>query len=193
MILYLIRHGRTEANEKGLYCGSTDLPLSPAGREAMRGAGYSVPGDCRFLTSGMKRADETMAILFGDVPIETDPDLREVDFGDFEMRSYAELKNDPSYLRWISGENEKNTPPRGESGEAMRRRVIRAVERIREGGKNAVVVTHGGVIAAIMAYLFPAEKKNRYQWQPAPGGGYRLDWGDTPAYTPMTGKTRQAP
>ncbi|MBR4078576.1 MAG: phosphoglycerate mutase family protein, partial [Christensenellaceae bacterium] len=31
MKLYLIRHGRTMANEKWLYCGSTDIPLSDNG------------------------------------------------------------------------------------------------------------------------------------------------------------------
>ena len=32
MTLYLIRHGNTVANEQHLYCGSTDLSLSPEGR-----------------------------------------------------------------------------------------------------------------------------------------------------------------
>ena len=36
MRILLLRHGITEANEKHLYCGSTDLPLSPAGRAALR-------------------------------------------------------------------------------------------------------------------------------------------------------------
>ena len=36
MKILLLRHGITEANEKHLYCGSTDLPLSPAGRAALR-------------------------------------------------------------------------------------------------------------------------------------------------------------
>ena len=31
MRIYLIRHGKTEANERRLYCGSTDLPLSRQG------------------------------------------------------------------------------------------------------------------------------------------------------------------
>ena len=35
--LYLIRHGRTEANEKWLYCGSTDLFLSEKGAEYLKG------------------------------------------------------------------------------------------------------------------------------------------------------------
>lgn len=36
-------------------------------------------------------------------------------------------------------------------------------------------MTHGGVIAVIMAELFPEEGKNRYEWQPSPGGGYAVD------------------
>ena len=35
MRLLLIRHGMTEANERRLYCGATDLPLTAAGREAL--------------------------------------------------------------------------------------------------------------------------------------------------------------
>ena len=35
MKLILIRHGNTEANEKHLYCGSTDLSLSDAGKAAL--------------------------------------------------------------------------------------------------------------------------------------------------------------
>ena len=40
--------------------------------------------------------------------------------------------------------------------------------------QDTVLVTHGGVIAAIMEHLFPGEGKNRYQWQPVPGSGYAV-------------------
>ena len=90
MTIYLIRHGKTEANEKWLYCGSTDLPLSEKGRDEIREIHYDIP-NVRFLTSGMKRANETLEILFGDVPYAVDSRFREVDFGIFEMRSYYEL------------------------------------------------------------------------------------------------------
>ena len=79
------------------------------------------------------------------------------------------LKNDPAYLSWITGDNEKNIPPQGESGEAFRARILAALATLRE---DTVLVTHGGVIAVIMDSLFPAENKNRYQWQPRPGKGY---------------------
>ena len=80
MTIYMIRHGKTEANEKHLYCGSTDLPLSEAGREELQGVHYDIK-NVRYLISGMKRTEETLKILFGDVPYEVDPRFREVDFG----------------------------------------------------------------------------------------------------------------
>ena len=169
--VYLIRHGMTEANEKHLYCGSTDLPLSKAGIAALRDLHYNIK-NAVFLTSGMKRTNETLRILFGNVPFREEAAFREVDFGVFEMRSYGELKDDPAYQAWLAGDNEKNVPPGGESGEAMKARVLPAFGALAALPGDTVLVTHGGVIAAIMQATFPGEGKNRYQWQPAPGHGY---------------------
>ena len=171
MTIYLIRHGKTSANEKHLYCGSTDLPLSDAGKEELRSVHYDIE-NARILTSGMKRTNETLHILFGDVPYEVEPRFREVDFGIFEMHSYNELKDIPEYQEWITGDNEANIPPRGESGNQMTQRVLKAFSEIRE---DTCLVAHGGVIACIMAHLFPEEGRNRYQWQPKNGGGWILE------------------
>ena len=65
MTIFLIRHGRTLANEQHLYCGSTDLPLSRAGREALANRPPIDVGTARFITSGMRRCNETLALLFG--------------------------------------------------------------------------------------------------------------------------------
>ncbi len=176
MIIYLIRHGRTEANDRHLYCGSTDLPLSREGAEELRTLHYFCQ-DSIFLTSGMRRTEETLKILFGSVPHQTDPRFREVDFGIFEMKSYETLKNDPAYQAWLTGNNEENIPPKGESGAQMTHRVLGAFSDIQNAGADMVLVTHGGVIAAIMAHLFPEERKNRYQWQPKPGHGYEISGG----------------
>ncbi|MBR0545530.1 MAG: histidine phosphatase family protein [Treponema sp.] len=178
MTVYLIRHGKTEANERRLYCGSTDLPLSEKGREELSRVRYSLP-PARFLTSGMRRANETLRVLFGDVAFEEEPGFREVDFGLFEMKSYDQLKDTPEYQRWICGNNEENVPPGGESGVQMKQRVLRAYRALEE---DTVVVTHGGVIAAIMEELFPGEGKNRYQWQPENGCGYVISEG---SYRPL--------
>ena len=187
MKIWLIRHGATAATEAHLYCGSTDIPLSEKGREALALRRPCIGEEVKYITSGMRRCTETLRLLFGDVPFETDPAFREIDFGAFEMKSYEELKNDPAYLAWITGDNEANIPPRGESGRQMRGRVLAGMEALLSAGEDAVVVTHGGVIAAVMAELFPAEGKSRYAWQPAPGGGYELTAeGGTIAARPLT-------
>ena len=171
MTIYLIRHGKTEANEQHLYCGSTDLSLSEAGRAELQNLHYEIK-NVRFLTSGMKRTNETLQVLFGEVPYEADPRFREVDFGDFEMHSYEQLKAIPAYQEWLTGDNEANIPPKGESGNQMKQRVLQAFSEIKE---DTCLIAHGGVIACIMEHLFPEEGRNRYQWQPKNGGGWVLD------------------
>ena len=178
MTLYLIRHGKTEANEKHLYCGSTDLPLSEAGRRELALRRYPQI-HARFLTSGMRRTNETLEILFPGVSYEKDPRFREVDFGIFEMHSYEQLKDSPAYIQWITGDNEANVPPGGESGLHMKQRILEAFSDLRE---DTVLICHGGVIAAIMESLFPEAGKSRYAWQPENGGGYCLKDG---TYTPL--------
>ena len=171
MTIYLIRHGRTEANERHLYCGSTDISLSDAGKTELQSLQHDIK-NVRFLTSGMKRANETLRILFGDIPYEVDPRFREVDFGIFEMHSYEELKDTPEYQTWLTGDNDANIPPNGESGAQMKARVLAALSEIRG---DTCIITHGGCIAAIMEHLFPNENKNRYEWQPEPGHGYGIE------------------
>lgn len=169
--LYLIRHGKTEANLQHRYCGSTDLPLSEIGRRELSELHYGIE-DVRFVISGMRRTEETLKLLFGDVEYETEPAFKEIDFGVFEMGCYEELKDREDYRAWLTGDNMRNVPPGGESGEQMTNRVIQALPGLLKG--NTVLVTHGGVIAAIMDFLFPQEGKSRYEWQPIPGHGYAV-------------------
>lgn len=174
--LYLIRHGRTQANEKRQYCGASDLPLSEAGAAALSSICYDIPS-CRFFTSGMLRTEQTLEILFGDIPHKTDSRFREICFGEFELRTYEELKDRPDYQHWISGDGQ-TAPPGGESSEEFRTRVLKGLQELLALDRPTVLVTHGGVIALIMEHLFPKEEKNRYQWQPQPGSGYRITPGN---------------
>ena len=170
MTIYLIRHGKTRANEEKCYCGSSDLPLSEMGIKELCKLKYDFR-NVRYLTSGMLRTEQTLKLLLGEVPHDRDTRFREVDFGIFELQSYAQLKDTPEYQQWLSGDNEANVPPKGESGEQMKQRVLEAFSELHE---DTVVITHGGVIAAIMDYLFPQENKTRYDWQPQCGHGYGI-------------------
>ncbi|MBQ5326666.1 MAG: histidine phosphatase family protein, partial [Oscillospiraceae bacterium] len=156
--IYLIRHGLTEANEQHLYCGSTDLPLSQKGREELAKIKYDIDkSKVCFITSGMKRTEETLKILFGDIPHVIDSRFKEIDFGIFEMKSYNELKDTDEYQQWLDGDNHTNIPPEGESGAQMEKRVLVAFAEIKGTDKDTVIITHGGVIVSIMANYFKEE------------------------------------
>lgn len=177
MNLYLIRHGRTDANAKHIYCGSTDLPLLEEGIAELRQKHYQVPENCHYITSGMRRTEQTLYYLFGEVEHTQDLRFREMDFGIFEMHSYHELKEREDYQKWISGDNEANITPGGESGNQMRERVLEGLRHMQSSSKDIVLITHGGVIAAMMSFLFPEEDRSRFEWQPNPGEGYLVTAG----------------
>ena len=181
----LLRHGVTEANRLHRYCGSTDLPLEQAALTAFLAEErvYPDPAGYRILTSGMVRTEQTLRAIYGDLPHGQERAFREMDFGHFENRTYEELKDDPAYQAWLTGNNEENICPGGESGAQMTARVLAAWERLEE---DTLLVTHGGVIAALMAHLFPEEPKSRYDWQPKPFGGYELTFTEQgPQYRPI--------
>ena len=82
-MIYLIRHGMTAANERRLYRGSSDLPLSEAGRrmlsERRAAARYPDARDLMLISSGMRRCDETARPLFGREADRRVDGLREID------------------------------------------------------------------------------------------------------------------
>lgn len=179
--IILLRHGSTEANEKFLYCGQTDIPLSENGRrlleEKRRQGGYPDIVGFRVVTSGMRRTEETLFGLFGEVEHEKNPELREISFGDYEMRDYYALEKVPGFLDWLKRSDEQ-APPHGESGSEMRERVLRAFFSLAGSGDDLLLVVHGGTIVNIMSDLFPEEQKGRYDWQPSGGEGYELEFAD---------------
>ena len=173
--LYLIRHSLTEGNARRLYYGRTDLPLTEEGRLlALRRRG-AVP-DCDVcVSSGMLRADETLELMTGRKPDRVLPELREMDFGAFEMRSYEQLKDEPDYIRWIEDETGDVGCPGGETPNAFAARVRTGGARLlRLPQASAVVVCHGGVIVKLMQAWFPRVERHFYQWQPGPCAGYRI-------------------
>lgn len=171
MKLFLLRHGLTEANERHLYYGRTDLPLSEAGRAALC-ACTAPPAVVRYFTSGLLRTEQTLEILCGSVPHTVLPGLREMDFGTFEMKSYMELKGNPDFQRWCEGDNEANRCPGGESANKVTQRALAALAPILADGSDTLCVTHGGVIAGVLAHWFGG---NRFDWTPQPGCGYCVE------------------
>lgn len=177
MKLTLIRHGVTEGNMKKLYYGSTDLPLLPCSelklRKMAENGGY--PTAPHYYTSGMLRTEQTFRALYGDIPHGILRDMREIDFGDFEMKSYEELSNTEAYQKWITGDIEANICPNGESGDQVTRRALRSLAPIIGAEEDAVIITHGGVIGGLVQHWFRAVIE-RYRFTPEPGTGYTVEF-----------------
>jgi alpha-ribazole phosphatase len=181
MEIYLIRHGKTIANEKRLYCGSTDLPLSEIGRlEIIKLKEQGIyPSADMFYTSGLLRTNQTLELIYENVKNTSVSEIAEFNFGAFEMKSYEELKKNADYQAWITDSTGDVRCPGGDSKNIFVRRVIDGFDEIagqarNDGGKNCAIICHGGVITTIMESLFPGER-NFYEWQPEPGRGYELE------------------
>ena len=189
MKIILIRHAQTAGNLAGRYVGRTDEPLAEEGVEHARRAGSFPEVSCVYV-SPMRRARETCAILFPNAETVLLDDFREMDFGDFEYRSAAEMENDPAYRRWVES-GCRETCPNGESIKLFMDRTCAAFETaVRESiEKNApelIVVAHGGSIMAIMArYADP--QRSYFEWYVKNCEGYRavLDensWQESPLF-----------
>lgn len=177
MRLTLIRHGLTLGNMQRLYYGSTDLPLTEAGeKDLLQKRNICIyPTAAHYYTSGMLRTEQTLELLYGAVPHKALPGLGEMDFGDFEMRSYEALRENPAYQTWIQGCVEANRCPNGESAAQATARALAALEPILSSGEDAVCITHGGIIAGLMLSWFPG-RRHRYGFTPAPGDGYCVEF-----------------
>lgn len=183
--IYLIRHGMTEANKKKLYYGATDVPLSNEGVDlvgefALAGK-YPSSDGADLYTTGMLRTDQTFFLVYGCKDYQVIPELKEYNFGQFEMKTYEEIKDLPAYQAWVTDETGLTPCPKGESPVAFRTRVEAGFSKLLANHslpgseeRKTIVVCHGGVIADIMAICFPTEDKDIYRWIPEPGRGYRI-------------------
>lgn len=182
MLIYLLRHGATACNAEHRYQGRTDVPLSPAGRAALRRADLFPKS---VYVSPLSRAVETAGILFPAARLIPAPDLREMDFGAFEGRSYREMARDPDYRTWVAGGCAGQCPG-GESRAAFSHRVCSAFGALVDGALAAgepglVIVAHGGVqMAALERFAVP--RRDYFDWNAPCGGGFVLDtaaWRET--------------
>ena len=179
MKIHIIRHGSTLANEKKLYCGQTDLPLSRKGIDEInqyKKMGIYPKTPDLFFVSNLTRTKETLSLIYGSVDGVPLPQFAEFNFGEFEMKSYEELKEQPEYQAWAYDEAGLTPCPDGECKAQFTQRVLEGFEvltRKATGANEIFVVSHGGVIVSIMEYLF-SDAFHFYQWLPKTGRGYTL-------------------
>ena len=177
--LHLLRHGYTDANLNGVYCGSTDVPLCEQGEREL----YSLFDEATYpyaeavYTSPLVRAKDTASILYPDCEQIVVEDLREASFGIYEGKLFSDLKNDEQFQKYISFGSDY-VPEGAEPPEEFFSRCCSALVNIVKNMMtcsihSAAVVTHAGVIFNMLAGLaYP--KLSAYDWQCQPGCGFTV-------------------
>lgn len=194
MKVLLIRHGMTEGNRKRQYIGTTDEPVCPEGFQQLRLLKGQVRGTDRdyeaqlVFVSPMLRCRQTAGILFEGIPdtvrmIQV-PQLREMDFGAFEGRTWDDdLEHDPEYLKWLETECEGPVPG-GECRQEFAERCLagfrQAMEAAQELGTQQTIetvafVVHGGTLMSILSGL-SEEQGSFYSYMTENGHGYAGQW-----------------
>ena len=175
----LLRHGLCEGEAEGRYIGHTDPSLSEEGRAQlvqMRAALAYPPIDALFI-SPLKRCRETAALLYPAQKAIELAGLKEYFFGEYENKTPAQLETHPIFHRWLTGE-EGLTPPFGEALPDFQRRIGETFIKLCDGllktnTRRAAVITHGGVIMALLS-MFGLPELPMHEWL-APGGtGFTL-------------------
>jgi probable phosphoglycerate mutase len=149
--LILLRHGETGLNAQRRYSGRDDVPLSDRGWEQAEALGRRVaglvPSVAAVVSSPLRRCTDTadaVAAANGDPPVVTERDLIECDFGQWEGRTLAEVREQwpDETAAWLTSTSA--APPGGESLQQVAKRVRRAVSTLRESypGVAVVVVSH---------------------------------------------------
>ena len=144
--LYLIRHGETEWSAAGRHTSRTDIPLTAKGEADAAKIGTRLRGLAftKAFSSPLLRARRT-AELAGFSP-ETDADLMEWHYGDFEGLRTAEIRErHPDWSVFHDG------CPGGESVQEISDRVDRAIAKLRAQTGNVLVFAHGHLLRVLAA------------------------------------------
>lgn len=144
--LWLVRHGPTGGRAMH---GWTDVPADLSDTAALARLEAVLPRAVPVVSSDLARARATADAIAGDRPrLPDEPALREVHFGDWEGRGFAEVwARAPRLARKLWEEPGDVRPPGGESWNELTARVGGGVDRLcaaHPGG--VIVVAHFGAI-----------------------------------------------
>ncbi len=146
--LYLIRHGETEWSLSGQHTGRTDIALTAHGEDEARDLApwlQAVPF-ARVLTSPRRRARRTSELAGLGSAAETEADLAEWDYGDYEgQRSSDICRGRPGWNIFRDG------CPGGEMPEQVSDRADRLIAHLRALDENVALFSHGQFACVLAA------------------------------------------
>ncbi|MDI1293415.1 MAG: alpha-ribazole phosphatase family protein [Methylobacter sp.] len=196
MDIYLIRHTQT-ATDPGLCYGQSDIALAASFADEMGKLHDKLPefdDNCKVFSSPLTRCLQ-LAETFSDT-VTTDPRLLELNFGDWEGQRFDDI--DADVLQHWTNNFVTAAPPNGENFEDLYQRAgsfwqdLLAVEasapahapRLRPVGEaeQVLVVTHAGVIRALLAHALNLPLANAFQLRIDSGSAHKLRQADDYLY-----------
>jgi len=159
-LVYIVRHGQTAWNVEYRLQGQADIPLNEEGRRQASANGRHLaelipdPAAFDFVASPLQRTRATMELARAAMRLDpkayrTDARLMEVNFGDWQGFTIAELERREPGSTKDRGPDKWDFVPPGEHAESYEM----LLERVRpffEGiARPTVCVTHGGVIRSL--------------------------------------------
>ncbi len=113
--------------------------------------------------SPLQRCVKLAAALNLGKPIE-DERLMELNFGDWETRAWEDIPRD-IFDKWAH-DYANLAPPKGETFGQLQQRAIHILEELKleNTGKHILIVTHGGLIRALLAHVLNMELKGLFRF-----------------------------
>ncbi|WP_410893333.1 histidine phosphatase family protein [Neobacillus sp. 204] len=172
VVIALFRHGVTEENKRKAYLGWNDSPLCFETKANSISKRYQ-----RYYSSDLKRCVLTAKRLFPHASPHFVKELREMNFGKWEGKTYEDLKEIRLYRNWLT-DPFAHCPPEGESFQEFNKRIDSGWSKIAEeiltsNLESVAVITHGGVIRYLLSRFAP-NPNDFWAWQVNHDQGYEL-------------------
>lgn len=158
--VYLIRHGRTDGNKKGLLQGrSANLPLDEVGRaQAQEAQAWAAEAGLHFdkvVSSPLQRAVQTAAIVSAipESQIATDDLLLEMDYGPWE--GYEMARHDPAIEAFFADFAHTPAPAGMESLAHVTNRAHRFLTTLGPNDGRVLIATHAILLKGALEALDP--------------------------------------
>ena len=156
MKLYVFRHGESVGNQQRLFSGWSQMPLTARGENqalAVREKVENLTFD-RVFSSDLQRAIQTARIVLPDAEPVLDPDLREVSVGCLTERNVDECQKQYGDALQFSRRTRDFTFFGGETGEDLRIRAGRFLQRVSQlDAEQIAVFTHEGLMKGLLSVV----------------------------------------
>lgn len=181
MDIYLIRHTQT-ATDTGVCYGQSNVALADSFPDEMANLHDKLPEfneDCKVYSSPLTRCLQ-LAETFSDT-VSTDPRLQELDFGAWEGKRFDQIEAD-ALQHWMNN-FVTAAPPNGENFEDLYRRAGEFwQDLLATGAEQVLVITHAGVIRALLARALNLPLANSFQLRIDSGSVHKLRQADDYLY-----------